>query len=190
MIAAVLAGGAGRRMGGAKALAPLGGAPLAARPVAAARAAGLEPVLVAKADTALPALGVPVWLEPDRPRHPLCGVVAALERAGAPILAIACDQPWLSPGALGALAGAPDAPVALAALPGPPEPFPGRYAPAALPALREALAREAPLRATLAALAPLGVDLRPWGDPARLLASVNTPDALAAAEAELAARGG
>ena len=187
MVAAVLAGGAGRRMGGAKATARLGAAPLAARPVTAARAAGLEPVLVAKPSTALPDLGVPVWLEPEEPRHPLCGVVAALERAGGPVLCLACDQPWLAPGALAALAAGADAAVAVPEVRGGLEPFPGRYTLPALPALRAALAAQAPLRATLAALAPARVDLTPWGDPERLVRSLNTPEALAAAEAELAA---
>ena len=65
------------------------------------------------------------------------------------------------------------------------EPFPGRYEPSALPALREALAREAPVREVLAALAPAELDeaeLGAFGDPARLVLGVNTPEELAAAE--------
>ena len=50
-------------------------------PLEAARAAGLEAVVVAKAGTPLPALDVPVWIEPDEPSHPLAGLVHALERA-------------------------------------------------------------------------------------------------------------
>ena len=50
-VVAVLAGGRGRRMGAPKALAELGGAPLIARPLAAAAAAGLDAVVVAKAGT-------------------------------------------------------------------------------------------------------------------------------------------
>ena len=46
--------------------------------------------------------------------------------------------------------------------------------------LREALAEEASLRATLAQLAPTRLDLTPFGDPARLVASLNTPEELAA----------
>jgi molybdopterin-guanine dinucleotide biosynthesis protein A len=70
------------------------------------------------------------------------------------------------------------------------EPFPGHYDRSQLPILRDALAEEASLRATLARLAPRKLDLAPFGDPARLLASVNTPDELAAAERALrAARG-
>jgi molybdopterin-guanine dinucleotide biosynthesis protein A len=65
-------------MGAPKALAELGGAPLIARPLAAAAAAGLDAVVVAKEDTALPVLAVPVWHEPAEPVHPLLGVVTAL----------------------------------------------------------------------------------------------------------------
>jgi molybdopterin-guanine dinucleotide biosynthesis protein A len=57
----VLAGGMSRRMGRPKALVPLGGKPLLAWPVEAAREAGLEVVVVAKAGSELPALEVPVW---------------------------------------------------------------------------------------------------------------------------------
>jgi len=71
------------------------------------------------------------------------------------------------------------------------EPFPGRYAPAALPVLRAALEREAPVREALAALAPaeLGeAELRAFGDPARMVASLNTRAELAAAEASIRRR--
>jgi molybdenum cofactor guanylyltransferase len=172
-IVAVLAGGAGRRMGGAKAIAPLGGRPLIAWPLAAAAAAGLEAVVVAKRDTALPELAVPVWHEPDRPRHPLLGIVTALEHGGRPVVACGCDQPWLPAELLAALAGADGA-----AAPyehGAPVPLPARYPVAALGALRDALAAEAPLRRTVAALDPAAV---PLPDPA-VLANVNTPEDLA-----------
>jgi molybdopterin-guanine dinucleotide biosynthesis protein A len=53
LIVAVLAGGRGRRLGGSKPLAQFGGAPLIERPLAAAREAGLDAVVVAKADTPL-----------------------------------------------------------------------------------------------------------------------------------------
>ena len=51
---AVLAGGRGSRIGGHKALVPLCGRPLITYPLAAARAAGLSAVVVAKRDTQLP----------------------------------------------------------------------------------------------------------------------------------------
>ena len=69
MIVAVLAGGRGSRLGGAKATALLAGEPLIAHVLRAA--AGFETVVVAKRATPLPAVDVPVWIEPDEPFHPL-----------------------------------------------------------------------------------------------------------------------
>jgi molybdopterin-guanine dinucleotide biosynthesis protein A len=184
VIVAVLAGGRSRRMGAPKALVALGGAPLIARPLAAARAAGLEAAVVAKPDSRLPPLDVPVWTEPATPAHPLCGLIAAL--AHGPVVAVACDQPWLEPALLAALA-AHDGP-AVGEVAGRLEPFPGRYDPAQLPVLREALASEASLRRTLERLSPARLDLAAFGDPLRLVASLNTPEDLAAAERELGAR--
>jgi molybdopterin-guanine dinucleotide biosynthesis protein A len=180
-LVAVLAGGAGRRMGAPKPLAPLGGRPLIAWPLAAAAAAGLGAVVVAKAGTALPPLDVPVWHEPDAPQHPLLGIVTALERAGGPVIAVGCDQPWVPPALLGALAAAhgPAAPL----VGGEPAPLPARYEPEALPALRSALAAEAPLRRTLAALHPARIAVADAG----VLTSINTPAQLAAAD-EIACR--
>ena len=107
-IVAVLAGGRSRRMGTAKALVPLGGRPLVLWVLDAAREAGLEAVVVAKAGSPLPAVPVPVWREPDAPVHPLAGVVAALERApGRAVIAAACDMPWVTAGLLRALAATP-----------------------------------------------------------------------------------
>ena len=181
MIAAILAGGLGRRMGGAKPLAQLGGEPLIARPLAAARAAGLEPIVFAKRGHGAADVACGSSTSPTSRTHPLCGLVTAL--AHGPLVAVACDQPWLTGELLAALAAVPG--LALSEVDGRLEPFPGRYEPSALPALREALAREAPLRRTLAALGPARFDLEPFGDPATLVASVNTPEELAAAEAAL-----
>jgi molybdenum cofactor guanylyltransferase len=174
VIVVVLAGGRGSRLGGSKACVELGGAPLIARVLAAA--AGFETVVVAKRDTRLPALAVPVWIEPDEPFHPLTGLVAALERG--PAVAVACDQPWVTSALLAALAERP----AVRWIDGRYEPVPAHYEPSQLPVLREALAEEASLQRTLERLGPVRFDLTPFGDPARLVASVNTPEDLAAAE--------
>jgi molybdopterin-guanine dinucleotide biosynthesis protein A len=185
-LVAVLAGGRGRRMGGAKPTAELGGRPLIAWPLAAAAAAGLEAVVIAKPDSPLPGLEVPVWLEPAAPVHPLAGLVLALERARRPVIAVGCDQPFAAPELLARLATAagPAAPH----VGGRAEPFPARYEPAGLPVLRAALAREAPVRAALAELAPAPVELGGLADPARQVRSVNTPEDLAEATAWLGSR--
>jgi molybdopterin-guanine dinucleotide biosynthesis protein A len=180
-LVAVLAGGRGRRLGGAKPLAELAGAPLIAWPLSAASAAGLPAVVVAKPATTLPTVDVPVWEEPDEPVHPLLGIVTALERAQRPVVAIGCDQPFVTPELLARLAAGPEA--ALRAN-GRLAPLPARYEPGWLPALRAALTAEAPLRATLEALAPAALDL----DDDALVAGVNTPAELAAAEEALASR--
>ena len=167
MIAAILAGGRGRRMGGPKPLVEMGGTPLIARPLEAAREAGLDAVVVAKAGTPLPA-GVRVWQEPDEPFHPLLGIVTALERAGEPVVVVACDQPFVPAELLARLAngGAVRAGGRI-------EPFPARYEPDWLPELRAALEREAPVRATLEALGPATIE---WD--AAALRSINVPEDL------------
>jgi molybdopterin-guanine dinucleotide biosynthesis protein A len=181
-VVAVLAGGRGRRMGAPKPLAELGGAPLIARPLAAAAAAGLPAVVVAKPDTVLPdGLGVPVWLEDPLPVHPLLGIVTALERAGGPVVAVGCDMPFVPGALLARLAAGPEAAVRVA---GRLEPLPARYEPAWLPALRAALERGAAMRETLAALAAAVID--EGDDVLPLLRSVNTPGDLEAARDEVA----
>ena len=178
-LVAVLAGGRSRRMGGPKAVLPLGGRALVEWPLAAAREAGLEAVVVAKAATELPLLEVPLWIEPDEPSHPLTGRVCALERAGGrPVVAAACDMPFVGAALLGRLAAADGAAAARAG-----DPFPGRYEASALPVLRSALAREAPVREALAALGPAEL-----GAPEGALIGVNTPEELAAAAARVGER--
>ena len=122
----------------------------------------------------LPPLDVPVWLEPDEPFHPLTGLVAALER-GEPVVAVACDQPWVT---AELLAGSRTPRGGGVAVDGEYEPFPGCYdaGAAAGRCARRWRARRG-LRRTLAAPRRR----RGRGRPA-LVAGVNTPEALAAAE--------
>jgi molybdopterin-guanine dinucleotide biosynthesis protein A len=182
--AAILAGGASTRMGTPKAAVELAGRPMIAHPIAAARAAGLEPFVVVKRASPLPDIDCPLVAEPDDPRHPLVGIVAALGHTGAPVVAIACDTPLVPPGLLGALA-AVRAPFAMPTHPRP-QPLVARYSPALLPRLRAALARGDSLTSTAADLGGvrLGEEaLREFGDPDDYFANVNEPadaDALAA----------
>ncbi|HVO55275.1 MAG TPA: NTP transferase domain-containing protein [Solirubrobacterales bacterium] len=193
-LGAVLAGGAGSRLGGAKATAQLSGRPLISYPLAAFAAAGIEAVVVAKAETELPPPGgwggaAPrVLIEPDEPRHPLAGIIAALREAGQrPLIVLACDMPFAEPALLSALASAPE-PLVVPAPGGLPQPLQARYSASLLPALEAALADQEPLRKTVAALSPrlLGEsELTRFGPPERLFLNVNDAVDLKLAEALL-----
>lgn len=126
MVAAILAGGASRRMGEPKARLELGGRTLLEHAVAAALGAGLRPVVVAKRAMALPAVDAERWDEPDEPRHPLTGLRAALARAGPEgCVALACDTPFVPPALLRALARRPERTFVRAG--GRLHPLPGRF---------------------------------------------------------------
>ena len=185
VLGAILAGGRGTRLECPKATASLAGRPLLEWPLQALEAAGIETVVVAKPDTALPPNAAPVWEEPAEPAHPLVGIVTALEQAdGRAVLVCACDMPFVTP-ALAAYVVAFDAPLVIPRAGERLHPLFARYTPGLLPSLREALEHEAPLHETLTALDPVILeepDLRRLGDPARLLFNVNTPDDLARAE--------
>lgn len=184
----VLAGGVGSRMGGVKVCAELHGQPLISYPLAAVAEAGLDPLVCAKPGDRLPPLEAPVLREPMRPRHPLCGIVAALRAGeGRPIVALACDLPFVPAGLIRLLAEAGE-PLALPTVGGRPQPLCGRYEPCLLPELEAALAREEPLARTVGALEPrlLGEDeLERFGDPECILLNVNDADDLKRAEALL-----
>lgn len=198
--AAILAGGLGTRMSGSelvhprfpsKAAVPLAGRPLIAHSIAAARLAGLAPAVVAKPDTPLPDLGCPVIDEATRPRHPLAGIVAALELYREPLVILACDLPDLPPELLTEIAHRR----ARFAMPIHPRPQPlvARYTPALLPRLRAALAAEQPLVEVAESLGGDGLraaELRGFGDPEAMFANVNTPEELRQAEIRLASRVG
>jgi molybdopterin-guanine dinucleotide biosynthesis protein A len=178
-IVAILAGGRGTRLGGAKATVELAGRPLVCHTLKAARSAGLASVVVAKRNTPLPALTEPILLEPAQPRHPLCGVLAALdfaaERSPAPDLVLsACDMPFLT-GALlrwlGELDGA-----AMARVGGRAQPLLARCTQEHRSLLAESLARERSLSDALEELEPRIVgehELSRFGRPERLCFSVN-----------------
>lgn len=194
-LAAILAGGRGTRIGGAKAAVLLGGRPLIDHPLAAARAAALETIVVAKRDSALPAAAREhaLW-EPAQPHHPLLGAVTALRHAatcspGRAVLLLACDMPFLSPALLAWLASL-DGP-ALVGLDGQAQPLLARCVPEQLPALQRGLAARRPVSAVLRELEPRILDERElsrFGTPSRLCFNVNDTDDLRLAERWLAER--
>jgi molybdenum cofactor guanylyltransferase len=182
VIGALLAGGAGSRLGrDSKPAALLAGRPLASYPAQALAAVCERVAVVCKRDTVLPELpGIERWDEPDEPRHPLTGIIHALERGGGPVLVCAADMPFVTPDACRTLmqaAGTRPAVVATAA--GILQPTLALYAPPALELLARAPA-DAPLTRVVEALDPVRVAL-----PSALVRSVNTPDDLAEAEAAL-----
>lgn len=184
---AVLAGGASRRMGAPKAGIELAGRPLIEHALAAGRLARLRPFVVARRDSELPPLRCAVLIEEDGPRHPLSGIVAALEHAREPLVIVACDVP-LVPAELLAELARRRASFAMPLAPRP-QPLVARYSPGLLPRLRSALAAEEPLTAVTEGfggdrLRP--AELRGFGDPERMFLNANDPAGLAAIEAALA----
>jgi molybdopterin-guanine dinucleotide biosynthesis protein A len=179
---AVLAGGLGHRLGVAsKPGARVGGRPLISYPVAALRAVCDRVAVVCKPDTALPELdGAERWDEPEEPRHPIVGIVHALERADGPVLVCAADMPFVTSDACRTLlAAAGSSPAVVAVADGILQPVLGLYAPVALEVLRAAAA-DAALTETVESLDPARVALPPG-----IVRSVNTPEELAEAEAAL-----
>jgi molybdenum cofactor guanylyltransferase len=180
--AAILAGGLGSRLGGGKATAPLAGRPLIAYPLEAARAAGLDPFVVAKPDSPLPPLDCEIVREPERPTHPLVGAIAALGAAPR-VLLLGCDMPFLTAELLGWLATL-EAP-AVASVGGRLEPLLAVYDARAIDAFSAALAIEDSFRHVAEELRPHRIDeseLARFGDPERLVFSVNGQDDLILAE--------
>jgi molybdenum cofactor guanylyltransferase len=182
VVGAILAGGAGRRMGGAKAARLLAGRPLVAYPADALATVCDRVAVVCKPGTALPTGPWDVWDdEPLEPRHPATGIAHALERAGGPVLVCAADMPfveaWHCDRLTAAIKEDPDALAVVAVADDRLQPVLALYCPPASAPLIDAAARGAPLRQAVEALEPVRIAL-----PAAALRSVDTPEALAAAE--------
>jgi molybdenum cofactor guanylyltransferase len=180
-VGAILAGGAGLRIGGAKAMVELKGRPLICYPLEALQQAVADVVVVAKPTTVLPSLThVTVWLEPDEPSHPLLGILHALSLAeGRAVLVCAGDLPFVTAEALQTLAAADPAgtPAVIAAAGGMTQPLLGCYQPVALELVGAAdLLR--PMRETVARIGARTVEVDP-----HVLFNVNYPEDLLQATA-------
>jgi len=166
-------------MGVPKAVVELAGSPLISHPIAAARAAGLEPIVVAKASSPLPPLDCPTVTEPNEPTHPLAGIIAALEHLGEPVVVIACDVPLVPAALITELAGR-EADLVVPADPRP-QPLVARYAPALLPRLRASLVMGEPLVKLVADVGGEAIgpgELRTFGDLETMFANANDPAGL------------
>jgi molybdopterin-guanine dinucleotide biosynthesis protein A len=184
VIGAVLAGGAGRRLGApSKAATELAGRPLVSYPVAALAPVCERVAVVCKPSTVVPVVeGAERWDEPELPRHPVVGICHALEQAGEAVLVCAADMPFVTADACRTILAAAGAgsTAAVAVAGGVLQPVFAVYAPPALEVFRAA-DPDASLTATVEALGPARVAL-----PPALVRSVNTPEELAEAQAELA----
>ena len=182
---AVLAGGDGRRMGRPKPTIELHGRPLISYPLGAFEEAGIESVVVAKRDTPLPDLAVPVWHERDEPSHPAVGIVTALQRSPSDtLIVVGCDMPFLTPDLLSYMSALPDA-IAVPFLDGRFQPLLGRYPRVVAPSFAYGLGKEISLQQVVSDLGPFRLgeeELGSFGDLERLLFNVNTPADLAQAE--------
>jgi molybdopterin-guanine dinucleotide biosynthesis protein A len=180
-------------MGTPKAMVEVAGLPMVSRIVSTVGSAGLEPVVVAKPDSELPPLDCRVLAEPAEPRHPLTGLIAALNTsAGRGVVAIACDMPLVPAKLLHWLAQIEEE-VAVCEVGGRLEPLLGRYSPTAIKALSAALADGAAMRDAVSALDPYVIveeKIARFGDPASIVFSVNAPEDVERAEDLLARAGG
>jgi molybdopterin-guanine dinucleotide biosynthesis protein A len=185
---AVLAGGRATRMGVAKAGVLLGGVALISYPLAAAAAAGLDAVVVAKQDMELPRLQVPVIREQRSSYHPLSGVLAALDHlSGQAVVVVGCDMPFVGPRLLRHLACRHE-PAVVGSHEGRLQPLPARYGASLRPVLEAVLVREGSLRDALGEVEAVVIGhelLGLLGDPQRMFVSINEPGDLLEAEALL-----
>jgi molybdopterin-guanine dinucleotide biosynthesis protein A len=189
-LGAILAGGASRRFGSPKALAPVGGVPVVERVRRALLGATPDVVLIANDPSLFAGLApaLPVRGDPVPGAGPLGGILAALrwaEEEGRPgALCFACDLPFVPASLARHLAAAGQGGEADAVVPESPgrrgaEPLCAFYSVRALAAV-EALVAEGP-RPVFALLdrvrttrVPLD-EVRGHGDPAVLFLNLNTP---------------
>jgi molybdopterin-guanine dinucleotide biosynthesis protein A len=167
----LLVGGASRRFGSPKALAPYAGTTLAEHAWGVLGAACAERLAVGKAEDEL-RLPFPVLDDGIDVRAPIAGVVAGLRAARNEIgVFLPVDVPLVTPAAIRRLGEA----CGEAAVPAT-GPLPGAYAKSALPVLERRLAAEQlALRDALSELRITVVAVDPT-----LLANVNEPEELAA----------
>ena len=177
-VGAILAGGAGLRIGGQKATVELQGKPLICYPLEAVGQVLSKVAILAKAGTELPPVSrVAVWLEPESPRHPVVGITQALALAGGrPVLICAGDLPFVTPELVRRLVKADPgrAPAVVACAEGQMQPLLGCYQPRALDLLaREARAATGRLMEIVAAIDPVRLEC----DPDELF-DIDTPEDL------------
>lgn len=161
--------------------AEIAGRPLLEIALDHAAQAGLDAVVVAKPDSALPPTSSPVLREPAEPEHPLLGIVTAMRELTAPagFVVLGGDLPFVPPALIRALADAAGPLVPVAA--GRPQPLAARYDRTQLPALEAALDADASITATVRTLGAATLDgtrLAALDATGHAFLNVNTPEDL------------
>jgi molybdopterin-guanine dinucleotide biosynthesis protein A len=183
-IGVILAGGRATRMGRDKALVRFRGRAMISHVAAGLAAAGLDVLVVGRRDTVAGLETVPDDGSPGR--GPMAGMVTGLRAAaGRDIFLVAADQPLLRPDTVAAMVGLPgDAVVPVAG--GHPQVTCALYRTACLEPAQAALATgEMKLRRMLDTVGTNYVDAAiwsRWGEDGRSWLSLDTPEAVRAAE--------
>jgi len=173
----VLAGGAGRRMGGPKAPIAFAGGTLVQRAVALMAERCARVIVVARPEVPLPAVDAAVVLDRPGPDCPLTGIATGLVASdAAEVLVLGCDLPFAGP-LLDALI-AHDAAAAVAHADGHIQPLCARYPRAAALAAADALLAAGRLAARGL---PEALGAEPVDDRWDALANLTTPADLAGA---------
>lgn len=179
--AAIIAGGASRRMGRNKALLEVEGEPLVARVAAVARAVFPEVFVVTSSPEIAAAARLPAVPDIFPGKGPLAGIHAALRHANAPVFCCACDMPFLDAAYIRFLCeqlGNYDAVVPR--IHGYSEPLHAIYTPACLPVMETVLqGKVGPVDNVLRQLRVLFVDeeeARRFDAELRMFENWNTPD--------------
>jgi molybdenum cofactor guanylyltransferase len=185
-VGAILAGGAGLRIGGQKQIVELDGKPLISYPLEAVGQVLSKVAILTKTGTKLPPVSrVSVWIEPESPRHPLIGITQALALAGGrPVLVCAGDMPFVTPDLVRRLVKTDPgrAPAVVACSEDRMQPLLGCYQPRALGLLSGAArAATGRLMDVVAGIEPVLLEV---DDPEELF-DVDTPDDLLQAAAML-----
>ncbi|MHA7887707.1 molybdenum cofactor guanylyltransferase MobA [Roseicyclus sp.] len=184
----ILAGGAGRRIGGDKPFVPLAGRPLVAHVIARLAPQCRALAINAPPDARLAAFGLPVIPDgAEGGQGPLSGILAAMDWAAAQgagrVLTAPVDTPFL-PGDLAARLAGVDAPIVLARTADGLQGTCGLWSVSLRDALAEALAGGTRKVTEFTEAQGAAHVLFPEGDPPPFL-NVNRPEDLARAEAAL-----
>lgn len=180
--AAIIAGGASRRMGSSKALLSIDGRPLIAHVAALLREVFPRLVVITGDATTAAAANAPATPDIYSGKGPLAGVHAALSYWGAPTFCVACDMPYVNASFIRyQCAQLADYDAVVPRIGGYAEPLYALYAPSCLPVMEAALRQErvGPFSTIYDQLQVRYIDepeARPFDAQLRMFENWNTPE--------------